>query len=78
MRRRRYNVLSGSIFSIWPRIKAVIHKNNNNQIIKVIRLKTIDGQKILGVLLPNETVDDMIEDLITDSEEFTEREFLAN
>lgn len=76
MRRRHYNVLSGSIFAIWTRIEAQIRVKKEVGAIQMIRLKTVDGQRIVGVLVPNEAVDDLKEDLSNDSEEQIEQIFL--
>lgn len=76
MRRRHYNVLSGSIFAIWTRIEAQIRAKKDVGAIRVIRLKTVDGERIVGVLVPNEAVDDLIADLSNDSEEQKEQIFL--
>lgn len=35
-------------------------------------MKTTDGSKIVGILLPNDSVAGIIDDLYDDSEEFTE------
>lgn len=78
MRRRRYTVLSGSIFAIWSRIEHHVRAHESFSAIRVIRLKTIDGTKIVGVLLPEKSVDDIMEDLQENSERFEEEIFLDN
>lgn len=71
MSRRRYTVLSGSIFAYWSQIKHFVRNENNAQI-RVIRLKLTDGTKIVGVLLPDNSIDDVIRDLRGSSIEFKE------
>lgn len=76
MRRRKYTVLSGSIFAVWNRIEHQLRKREFYESPRVIRLKTTDGSKIIGILLPNESVYDIIEDLEEDSLEFNESIYL--
>lgn len=78
MRRRRYTVLSGSIFAIWTKIEHHVRAHEQAAAIRVIRLKTVDGSKIVGVLLPNNSVDDIRDDLEECSEEYEEKIFLDN
>lgn len=63
MRRRRYTTLSGSLFAYWSNIEHYVRKEANNVQIRMIRLKITDGSKIVGVLLPDSSVEDIIEDL---------------
>lgn len=72
MRRRKYTVLSGSIFAVWNRIEHILRGQEIYQAPKVIRLKTTDGSKIVGILVPDECVDDIIQDLRGDSLEIEE------
>lgn len=48
LRRRTYNVLSGSVLSIWNRIEVIIAKNGQNAKMQVVRLRTAEGIKIVG------------------------------
>lgn len=77
-RRRKYTVLSGSIFAVWDRILDQLRRLDHYQSPRVVRLKTTDGSKIVGVLLPNEIVNDIIENLHEDSEDFQEITYLDN
>lgn len=76
MRRRKHTVLSGSIFAVWSRVENQLRSQQN--VMRVIRLKTIDDCKIVGVLLPQENVDDIVEDLSEDSISIKETIFLDN
>lgn len=67
MRRRKYTVISGSIFAVWHRIEHHFRQNQYIHTPRVIRLKTTDGSKIVGVLVPNDAVDDIIAVLREDS-----------
>lgn len=52
LRHRAYNVLSGSVLSIWNRIENVIHACTGYQHkMQVIRLKTAEGIKVVGKIL---------------------------
>lgn len=68
MSRRKYTVLSGSIFAYWSQIEHFVRNETHAQI-RVIRLKLTDGTKIVGVLLPDRCVDDIINDLRDTSQE---------
>lgn len=62
MSRRRYTVLSGSIFAYWNQIERYVRVDSNTQI-RMIRLKMTDGSKIVGVLLPNDSIEQVLKDL---------------
>lgn len=50
LRRRTYNVLSGSVLSVWSRIENVLAaKTGHNTKMQVVRLKTAKGIKIVGM-----------------------------
>lgn len=53
LRRRTYNVLSGSVLSVWSIIENILEEEYNAHDVKmqVIRLKTGDGLKVVGKLL---------------------------
>lgn len=49
LRRRSYNVLAGSVLSVWARVENVLaSKSAHNNKMQVIRLKTTEGVKIVG------------------------------
>lgn len=64
MSRCKYTVLSGSIFDYWNQIEHFVRHESNAQI-RVIRLKLTDGTKIVGVLLPEGSIDNIIHNLRT-------------
>lgn len=52
LRRRTYNVLSGSVLSVWSRIENVLlARTGSHHKMQVVRLKTAEGIKIVGKLL---------------------------
>lgn len=53
LRRRTYTVLSGSVLAVWKWIEEQIStESSKNNRMQVIRLKTTDGTKIVGILVP--------------------------
>lgn len=53
LRRRTYNVVSGSVLSVWSRVEGVLASKmgTHNNKMQVIRLRIDDGQKIVGKLI---------------------------
>lgn len=45
LRRRKYNVLSGSVLSVWTKVEAILRHETKMQ---VVRLRTAEGIKIVG------------------------------
>lgn len=76
MRRRKYTVISGSIFAVWQRIEHHCYTEDQFKRIQMIRLRTTDGSKIVGVLLPEKNVESIIEDFSVDSEDIKEESFV--
>lgn len=67
-------MLSGSVLGVWQRVESILslkmgHHHNKMQ---VIRLKTKEGQKIVGTLIPKPCVEVLIADLRKDSEKVDE------
>ncbi|XP_014249419.1 protein strawberry notch-like [Cimex lectularius] len=76
LRRRTYNVLSGSILSVWTRIESVLAaKTGHNTKMQVIRLRTAEGVKIVGTLIPKSCVETLQEALASDAEKVSEEVF---
>lgn len=69
MSRRKYTVLSGSIFAYWNQIEHFVRRHNYNASIQVIRLKMTDGSKIVGVLMPDGSVKEVLKDLRASSKQ---------
>eukprot|EP00118_Oscarella_pearsei_P006824 m.31751 g.31751 ORF g.31751 m.31751 type:complete len:1430 (+) comp31532_c0_seq2:742-5031(+) len=52
-RRRSYYILAGSVLSVWTEVETVFASQGRRQSkIQVVRLKTTDGSKIVGILIP--------------------------
>ncbi|XP_023310793.1 protein strawberry notch isoform X2 [Anoplophora glabripennis] len=77
LRRRTYNVVSGSVLSVWSRVEGVLASKNGSQNNKmqVIRLRTKEDLKIVGTLIPKNCVDALVEALSSDSEKTEEKTF---
>ncbi|XP_065173122.1 protein strawberry notch isoform X2 [Atheta coriaria] len=77
LRRRTYHVVSGSVLSVWSRVEGVLATRSavNNNKMQVIRLRTDDGLKIVGTLIPKNCVDALTEALSMDAEKVEEKTF---
>lgn len=74
IRRRTYTVLSGSVLAVWQRVETQLAARvSSNNRMQVIRLKTSDGNKIVGILVPKLCVDSLIADLKRDAEKVEEK-----
>lgn len=73
LRRRTYNVLSGSVLSVWSRIENVLlARTGSHHKMQVVRLKTAEGLKIVGTLIPKSCVESLKQDLGSDAEKTEE------
>lgn len=76
LRRRTYTVLSGSVLAVWSRVEATLAaRGGTNNKMQVIRLKTTDGRKIVGTLIPKNCVDLLVNDLKSDAQRVEEQTF---
>ena len=49
LRRRTYNILAGSVLSVWSRVENVLAaKTGHSSKLQVVRLKTTEGIKVVG------------------------------
>ncbi|KAI5724813.1 hypothetical protein M8J77_007469 [Diaphorina citri] len=72
LRRRTYNVLAGSVLSVWSRVENLLAvKSGHQNKMQVIRLRTSEGQKIVGTLIPKSAVDSLVQALASDAESTT-------
>lgn len=70
-------MLSGSVLAVWQRIEQQLSARSisaNNRM-QVIRLKTSDGNKIVGILIPKSCVEGLVADLSKDAEKVEEKTF---
>ncbi|EDS41324.1 conserved hypothetical protein [Culex quinquefasciatus] len=76
LRRRTYYVLSGSVLSVWARVEnSLAARVGNQNRMQVIRLKTKEGIKIVGTLIPKNCVEHLVKDLSSDAEKVEEQSF---
>lgn len=76
LRRRTYTVLSGSVLAVWQRVENQLSARlSSNSRMQVIRLKTSDGNKIVGILVPKVCVENLIAELKRDAEKVEEKIF---
>ncbi|XP_034947420.1 protein strawberry notch isoform X2 [Chelonus insularis] len=76
LRRRSYNVLAGSVLSVWSRVESILAtRSGHNSKMQVIRLRTDDGLKIVGTLIPKACMETLCEALSSDAEKTEEQVF---
>lgn len=67
-------MLAGSVLSVWTRVESILtSKSQNNNKMQVVRLRTEDGIKIVGTLIPKNCVEELIEALSHDAENTKEQ-----
>ncbi|XP_071551704.1 protein strawberry notch homolog 1 isoform X1 [Panulirus ornatus] len=82
LRRRTYHVLCGLVLNVWGRVEDVLSSalhSHSSPRMQVVRLKTHDGIKLVGTLIPNNLVERLcvvMEEESTESfeETFTDEE----
>ncbi|TPP65888.1 Notch signaling pathway -1 [Fasciola gigantica] len=61
LRVRTYYVLSGSVLNVWAQIEPLLQgRSSQDRCMQVVRLKSKDGNRIIGSLIPPECVDDVL------------------
>ncbi|XP_058791168.1 protein strawberry notch isoform X2 [Phymastichus coffea] len=77
LRRRSYNVVAGSVLSVWSRVEAVLAsaRSSHNSKMQVVRLRTDEGLKIVGTLIPKTCMESLREALAADAEKVEEQTF---
>lgn len=79
LRRRTYNVLAGCVLSVWTKVEDLLNsRTGHNSKMQVVRMRANDGLKIVGTLIPNSCVEDLIDALQEDSEKMEEKKFEAD
>ncbi|KAH8409012.1 hypothetical protein KR009_005184, partial [Drosophila setifemur] len=67
LRQRLYHVLAGSVLSVWGRVEHILNTRSNSKM-QVIRMKTTEGEKIVGTMIPKSCFEPLMNDLRNDSE----------
>ncbi|KAG5446071.1 Protein strawberry notch 1 [Clonorchis sinensis] len=61
LRVRTYYVLSGSVLNVWAQVEPLLQGYSSlTRCMQVVRLKSSDGKRIVGSLIPQECVDDVL------------------
>lgn len=65
------------MLAVWARVEHTLNSKSNvsNNKMQVIRLKTTEGIKIVGTLIPKNCVDTLVADLSSDAEKVEEQNF---
>ncbi|XP_045770703.1 protein strawberry notch-like isoform X1 [Maniola jurtina] len=74
LRRRTHHVLAGSLLAVWARVEHALAARSAGKM-QVVRLKTDDGLKIVGTLIPKNCVETLKETLSSDAVSVTEQTF---
>eukprot|EP00096_Caligus_rogercresseyi_P012895 TRINITY_DN5561_c0_g1_i2.p1 TRINITY_DN5561_c0_g1~~TRINITY_DN5561_c0_g1_i2.p1 ORF type:complete len:818 (-),score=270.21 TRINITY_DN5561_c0_g1_i2:358-2670(-) len=76
LRRKTYNVLAGSVLTVWTQVETVLTHDGNRKgtgsKMQVVRLKLDSGKRIVGTLIPNSAMTSILRVLEADSEESEE------
>ncbi|XP_053616907.1 protein strawberry notch [Plodia interpunctella] len=72
LRRRTYHVLSGSVLGVWARCEALLSARSLHNRMQVVRIKTEEGLKIVGTVIPKNCVEPIKEALSADAVSVTE------
>ncbi|XP_045618673.1 protein strawberry notch homolog 1 isoform X2 [Procambarus clarkii] len=78
LRRRTYHVLCGLVLNVWARVEDVLScapQTHSSAKMQVVRLKTSDGIKLVGTLIPNNLVSRLCEVMEQESTESYEEKF---
>lgn len=75
LRRRTYHVLAGSVLAVWARVEGVLAARSQLNKMQVVRIKTDDGLKIVGTLIPKNCVEPLKEALSSDAVSVSEQTF---
>ncbi|CAG0894216.1 unnamed protein product [Darwinula stevensoni] len=72
LRSRVYHILCGAVLNVWTKVEAVTQAHSaSSRVVKmqVVRLRTEDGTKIVGTIIPNTSVEHLKEVLKKHCEE---------
>jgi len=73
LRRKTYNVLTGSVLSVWTLVESVLtndgQKKGQHAKMQVVRMRLEEGRRIVGTLIPTSAVDQLVKQLGAGAEE---------
>ncbi|XP_014244664.1 protein strawberry notch-like [Cimex lectularius] len=75
LRHRTYNILSGSVLSLWNSIENIVSTSSGSARLQVVRVKTSEGDKIVGTLIPSNSFQKLYDELTAVSERVEKQVF---
>eukprot|EP00092_Neocalanus_flemingeri_P007898 GFUD01008524.1.p1 GENE.GFUD01008524.1~~GFUD01008524.1.p1 ORF type:complete len:1137 (+),score=338.24 GFUD01008524.1:191-3601(+) len=76
LRRKTYNVLTGSVLSVWTKVESVLtndgQKKGQHAKMQVVRMRLDEGRRIVGTLIPGSAIDQLIKTMGQGAEEAEE------
>merc|ERR1711892_580631 len=76
LRRKSYNVLTGSVLSVWTKVESVLtndgQKKGQHAKMQVVRMRLEEGRRIVGTLIPGSAMDQLVKVLGSGAEEAEE------
>merc|ERR1719342_1448715 len=76
LRRKSYNVLTGSVLSVWTKVESVLtndgQKKGQHAKMQVVRMRLDEGRRIVGTLIPTSAVEQLVKVLQHGAEESEE------
>ncbi|KAM9358160.1 strawberry notch homolog 2b [Symphorus nematophorus] len=73
MRLRQYHMLCGALLRVWKRVSDVVSDITNSSILQIVRLKTKQHNKQVGIKIPENCVARVREELVLMDEEVKRR-----
>ncbi|KAG7488063.1 hypothetical protein MATL_G00029300 [Megalops atlanticus] len=73
MRLRQYHMLCGALLQVWKRVSDVVSDITNSSILQIVRLKTKQHNKQVGIKIPENCVTRVREELLQIDEEVKRR-----
>ncbi|XP_037554120.1 protein strawberry notch homolog 2 isoform X2 [Nematolebias whitei] len=73
MRLRQYHMLCGALLRVWKRVSDVVSDITNSSILQIVRLKTKQRNKQVGIKIPEACVTRVREELLLMDEEVKKR-----
>jgi len=76
LRRKSYNVLTGSVLSVWTKVESVLtndgQKKGQHAKMQVVRMRLDEGRRIVGTLIPGSAMDQLVKTMGQGAEEAEE------
>jgi len=73
LRRKTYNVLTGSVLSVWAKVESVLtndgQKKGQHAKMQVVRMRLEEGRRLVGTLIPGTAMDHLVKAMGQGAEE---------